>query len=299
MKRSALLVGLLSLPSFAQVDFSIPDGRASFKLLKLQISSRAEGLSGAGSAVPGSGSDQDQNPAVANPGWLELSAGMKSLPEQFGTSVQHLSWRVPAWSGTVTGRMRYEGFQDLAGYDAEGRSTGSFSASTWTAGLGYARAWDSAWTLGARAAYARNTVGRWAGWAVVGDAGLRWTPRAPWSVAASLLNIGYASKVDTAKEHLPTTVVVGGAWRFPTLYGWELVGLVDARKPNDEDLTVPVGVEGRWSILVLRAGFPLLLEEARPSLGAGVAWENLKLDASVGWHAATGIATSMEFALGL
>lgn len=297
--RSALILALVPFAALAQVDLSIPDGSSSFKLLKLQTSSRAEGLSGAGSAVPGLGSDQDQNPAVASPGWLELSAGMKSLPEQFGTSVQHLSWRVPAGRGTVTGRIRYEGFQDLAGYDKEGRSTGSFSASTWTAGLGYARPLDSAWNVGARVAYARNTVERWASWAVVGDVGLRWTPKAPWSAAASLLNVGYAAKVDTAKERLPTTVVVGGAWRFPTLSGWNLTGLVDVRKPNDEDLVVPLGLEARWNILTLRTGYPLLLDEARPSLGAGVAWENLKLDASVAWHAATGMSTSMEFALGL
>lgn len=299
MKRLAFSLAALSLSPLAQVDFSVADGNSGFKLLKLQTSSRAEGLSGAGSALAGLGSDQDQNPAVASPGWVELSAGMKSLPEQFGTSVQHLSWRIPAGRGTVTGRVRYEGFQDLAGYDGEDRSTGSFSAATWTAGLGYARPLDSAWTVGARIAYARNTVERWAGWAVVGDAGLRWTPKAPWSLSASLLNIGYAAKVDTASEILPTTAVVGGAWRFPTLRGWDLAALVDLRKPNDEDLTIPVGVEARWSVLTLRAGFPLLLADARPSLGAGIAWENLKLDASAAWHAATGMSTSMEFGIGL
>lgn len=299
MKRLCLGLAALSLPALAQVEFSIPDGQAGFKLLQLQPSSRASGLAGAGSALPGSGSDQDQNPAVGKPAWIELSAGMSSLPEQFASSVQHVSWRVPAGPGTVTGRVRYEGFQDLAGYDEEDRSTGDFAAAVWTAGLGYAWNLDSVWALGARAAYARNTVERFSNWAVVGDLGMRYTPRFPWSLSASLLNVGYATVADSAKEHLPTTVVVGAAWRFPSVKGWSLAAMVDARHPNDAEWTVPVGLEASWSILTLRTGFPLLLDDARPSLGAGIAWENLKLDASVSWHAATGMTSGMEFALGL
>jgi hypothetical protein len=292
----------LSTAALAQVDFSISPGQSGFKLLKLQPSARASGLSGAGSALPGLGSDQDQNPAVVRPEWVELSVGMASLPEQFASSIQHTAWRVPAGPGTVTGRVRYEGFQDLAGYDEEDRSTGLFSASTWSAGAGYSWVIDSAWTLGARAAYARNTVERFSNWAIAGDVGLRFAPKAPWSLGASLLNVGYAAKPDwsdSAKETLPTTIVLGGAWRFPVLHGWHLTAMADLRHPNDEEWTAPIGLEASWSILTLRTGFPLLLEDARPSLGAGLAWENLRLDASVAWHAATGMTSGLELALGL
>jgi hypothetical protein len=224
---------------------------------------------------------------------------MASLPQQFGTSIQHLSWLVPAGPGTLTGRIRYEGFQNLAGYDEDDNSTGNFSASTWTAGAGYSWRIDSAWTAGGRIAYGRNTIERYSDWAVVGDLGVRWTPTAPWSLAMSLLNIGRASTADSSADVLPTTVVIGGAWRFPTLYGWNLVALADFRHPNDEDWTIPVGIEAQWSILTLRTGFPLLLADGRPSLGAGLHWDNLRLDASVNWNAATGMTTALEFGLGL
>jgi len=291
-----LLAGL----SHAQLDLSVADGSSSYKMLKLSASSRVLGLSGAGSGLAGTGSDQDQNPAVARASGTELSAGYASLPGPFASGIQHLGWRVPVGPGSLIGRVRYEGFDDLAGYDHEDRSTGDFSVSTWTAGLGYAWNIDSSWIVAGRVQYARNSVERYQGWAVVGDAGIHYSPRnRPWSFGISLLNVGKAAVADSLEEPLPTTVQIGTAWKLPERAGWKTTLLLDFRHPNDEEWTMPVGAEATWSALTLRCGMPLLLAGARPSLGAGIHWESIRLDASVAWHEATGISTSMEFALEL
>ena len=301
MKTFVSLITLaLAVSAQAQLDLSIPDGSSGYKLLKLQPSPRAEALSGAGSAVSGLGSDQDQNPAVAKPDGNELSGGYASLPEKFATGIQHLSWRIPAGPGTFTGRIRYEGFSDLAGYDDEDQSTGDFSASTWTAGGGYAWNIDSSFTVGTRLQYAMNSVERYHSWAIVGDLGVRYAPvHHPWSLAASLLNVGKSSVADSVEDKLPTTVVLGAGWRFPRLSGWQFTLLADLRHPNDEAWTLPVGVEAQWSVLTVRAGFPVLADNARPSFGAGLAWENIRLDGSVAWNAVTGMTSALEFALAL
>jgi len=297
-----ILLSILVLAELAnaQVDLSVPAGSSSYKMLKLSASSRVLGLSGAGSGLPGTGSDQDLNPAVSRATGSELSAGYASLPGPFASGIQHLGWRLPVGPGSLIGRVRYEGFNDLAGYDGEDRTTGDFSVSTWAAGLGYAWNIDSSWILAARVQYARNSVERYQGWAVVGDAGIHYSPRnKPWSVGASLLNVGKAAVADSLEEPLPTTIQIGTAWRLPEYSGWKSTLLLDLRHPNDEEWTMPAGVEASWSLLTLRCGLPLFLDGARPSFGAGVHWESIRLDASVAWHEATGMSSSMEFALEL
>lgn len=290
---------LLAGASLAAAQLSEPSGASGYKLLKLDISPRAAALSGAGVARPEL--EQDLNPAIAVPDKIRLGAGWTSGYARLDGRIEHASWASPAPGGSFFGRLRFQGFEDIDGYDVEDRSTGTYTASTWAAGMGYGFSLSRlvpGLSAGLRASGGMNhvaSVASYAGWI---DLGTRWE-RGPWAVGATVRNWGLASVSDHDHEILPFQTQLGGAWTRALPHDWSVSVLGDARWTADEEWTLPVGLESRWGMLALRTGWTLGLEESRPSFGVGVLGDSWGVEASLAWHGALGLSPGMSLVAGI
>ena len=290
---------LLVLAAICGAQLSEPSGASGYKLLKLDISSRTAALSGAGVASPEL--EQDLNPAFAAPDKIRLGAGWTSGYSRLDGRIEHAAWAMPAAGGALFGRLRFQGFEGIEGYDNEDRSTGTYTASTWAFGVGYGHSLAPlvpGLSAGVRASGGMNTVasvGSWAGW---GDLGLRWT-NGPWALGATIRNWGLASVSDQDHETLPLQTQFGGAWTKGLSCDWTISVLTDARWTVDEEWTLPVGLESRWGVLALRSGWNLGLKDSRPSFGVGILGESWGVEASLAWHGALGLSPGMSLSAGL
>lgn len=298
--RPSLVAGLVLLAATAgSAQLSEPSGASGYKLLKLDISPRQAALSGAGTALPDS--DPDASPAIAAPRGTRLTAGWTSGYARLEGQIEHASWQVPALGGAVFGRLRFQGFEGIEGYDTESRPTGTYTASTWGAGIGLARslgAFAEDVTIGLALHGGMNrveTATSWAGWT---DLGLRWN-RGAFGAGASVRNWGAASTSGEDPETLPFQTSLGGSWTRELPADWTLSVLADARWTVDEEWTLPLGLEARWGLLALRSGLQLGLEEARPSFGVGVQGASWGVDASLAWHGALGLSPGMSLSAGI
>lgn len=289
----------LALAAVCGAQLSEPAGSSGYKLLKLDISPRAAALSGAGVAAPGL--EQDLNPALAVPDKIRLGAGWTSGYARLDGRIEHASWTMPLSGGALFGRMRFQGFEGIDGYDNEDRSTGTYTASTWALGVGTSRSLAflvPGLSAGLRASGGMNhvaSVASWAGWA---DLGLRWESGA-WALGGAVRNWGLASISDQDHETLPLQAQFGGAWTKGLPYGWTLSVLADARWTVDEAWTVPVGLESRWGMLALRSGWNVGLDESRPSFGVGILGDSWGVEASLAWHGALGLSPGMSLSAGI
>lgn len=295
--RAAILV--LALAGLSCAQLAEPAGASGYKLLKLDISPRTAALSGAGVARPEL--EQDLNPAIATPDRTRLGAGWTSGYARLEGRVEHASWAMPAPGGALFGRLRFQGFEDIEGYDAEDRSTGTYTASTWAAGLGYGLSLSKlvpGLSVGLRASGGMNhvaSVASWAGWA---DLGTRWE-KGEWAAGATIRNWGLASVSDQDHETLPLQTQLGGSWTRSLPHDWSVSVLADARWTVDEEWTAPLGLESRWGMLALRTGWTLGLEESRPSFGVGVLGDSWGVEASLAWHGALGLSPGMALTAGI
>lgn len=297
IRVSSLLAAALPLAAHAQ--FSEPAGSSGYKLLKLDISPRAAALSGAGTALPEL--EQGISPAISVPEDVRLSAGWTSGYSRFEGEIEHASWVVPAPGGAAFGRLRFQGFQDLEGYDTEDRSTGTYTASTWAAGFGYAvglQRFVPGLSTGIALHGGMNHVAAVTSFAGWGDLGVRWSHGA-FSVGAAVRNWGLASESDQDPETLPLQAQIGGSYTRALPSNWTLAVLTDARWTVDESWTLPVALESRWGVLALRTGYALGLDESRPSFGVGVQGSTWGVDASLAWHDALGLSPGMSISAGL
>lgn len=296
-KRAALL--LLAFSALAPAQLSEPAGASGYKLLKLDISPRAAALSGAGVARPEL--EQDINPAIRRPDGTRLGAGWTSGFARLEGRIEHAWWATPAPGGAFLGRMRFQGFEGIEGYDTEDRPTGDYTASTWAAGAGYVLGLDRlvpGLSAGLRASGGMNhvaSIASWAGWA---DLGARWE-KGEWGAGAAVRNWGLASVSDQDHETLPLQAQLGGSWTKPLPWGWSISVLADARWTVDEEWTLPVGLESRWGMLALRSGWTLGLEESRPSFGVGILGDAWGVEASLAWHGALGLSPGMALVAGI
>lgn len=291
-----LAAGLFSL---AGAQLSEPAGASGYKLLKLDISPRAAALSGAGAARPEL--EQGISPAIAIPDLVRLSAGWTSGYSRLDGEIEHASWVVPALGGAVFGRLRFQGFQDIDGYDGEDRPTGTYTASTWAAGFGYALGLDRivpGLSTGMALHGGMNHVAAVTSFAGWGDLGVRWS-RSAFAAGAAVRNWGLASESDQDPETLPLQAQIGGAWTRQLPADWNLTVLTDARWTVDESWTLPIALESRWGVLALRTGYALGLDESRPSFGVGVQGTTWGVDASLAWHGALGFSPGMSISAGL
>jgi len=298
--NSSLAAGLILLAaSAASAQLSEPAGSSGYKLLKLDISPRQAALSGAGTALPES--DPDASPAIRAPIGTRLTAGWTSGYAQLDGQIEHASWQSAVLGGAAFGRLRFQGFEGIEGYDGESRPTGTYTAATWGAGLGCSHPLDllaPGLTAGLALHGGMNrveTATSWAGWT---DLGLRWN-RGAFGLGGSVRNWGLASTSGEDPETLPLQTALGASWTRALPADWTVSVLADARWTVDEEWTLPLGLEARWGVLALRSGMQLGLEEARPSFGVGILGSSWGLDASLAWHGALGLSPGMTLSAGI
>jgi len=290
---------IVFLPAFALGQLSEPAGSSGYKLLKLDISPRQAALSGAGVALPGS--EQEANAAIDPSDKIRLTAGWTSGYSQLDGKIEHVSWVDPLAGGTLFGRLRFQGFDNIPGYDIEDRGTGTYTASTWAAGCGYAHSLDvllPGLVTGLALHGGMNhvdAVASFAGWT---DLGARWT-HGEFALGGSVRNWGFASISDHDPETLPLQTQFGGSYTRRLPFDWTVSVLTDARWTIDEEWTLPVGLEARWGMLALRSGWTVGLAESRPSFGVGIQGEAWGVDASMAWHGALGLSPGMSLTAGI
>ena len=292
-----LSVSLLASSALVAANpFDLPQGGSGFKLLKSYASPRDQALSGAGAGGPGI--DLAANPATDSVSKTAISAGWMQTYGQFGASLQDARWQVPFGDWNAEGRLRYEGFSDIAGRDGTDQGTGTYGASTWSleAGVSAPLPLDGL-RAGLTVGGGMDAVSDATAWGLWVSGGLRWAPTSlPLGVGLSVENLGAGSKSGQYRERLPAVVQAGLSWSQK--WGeWTVIPMVDLRQVADEDLVVPLGLEAQWNGVSLRTGFPVGRPEARPSFGLGYLGDSWGLDAGLGWHAALGFAPSGQLTL--
>lgn len=273
--------------------FDLPAGGSSFKLLKLEAHPGTLALSGAGTGL--GSTDPVRNPAVDSCPRTLLSAGYGKTFSRLDGSLQQVGWILPSDSWSWNLSARFSGFENIPGRDEEDRPTGEYAATSWAldAGLSIPLPFDGI-RLGATLGGGMDMIAdadAFAGWLGMGAT---WRPSgARWSVGGTLRNLGFGS---THAEHLPLIAQAGVAWRQP-LGSWTLIPMADAKYVADEDLQFPIALEARWNVLAFRAGYPIGRDEALPSFGIGLDWEDWTVDAGTGWHDALGFAPALRIGI--
>ncbi|MEW6517147.1 MAG: hypothetical protein AB1439_09600 [candidate division FCPU426 bacterium] len=115
-------------------------------------------------------------------------------------------------------------------------------------------------------------------WAVAADAGAMWKPEAAWLVLAAVQNLGWSAKYLEAEIPLPGSVYLGSSYVF-RLQDWQVLpGVGLAYNWVDETWFPEAGLEVRYKIASVNAGYRLNQEEAYLHFGAGLCWQNIEIN---------------------
>ncbi|MEW6061294.1 MAG: PorV/PorQ family protein [Bacteroidota bacterium] len=100
------------------------------------------------------------------------------------------------------------------------------------------------------------------------------------SFGASVLHIGAMSTLKYESTKLPTTIRVGGSYRYNEIQSMKLTGAIDALQTLDDKIThFHFGIEGTYNdILSLRAGYKTGYEFSSITTGFGVMYGIVKFD---------------------
>lgn len=159
------------------------------------------------------------------------------------------------------------------------RVIGKATASDLAVSVTYARAVMRALDLGITAKVIHEELDRFSATAAAVDLGLKWHwPVEGLTMGLSLSNLGTRLQFVRAKEHLPLTLRLGGAWRSAS----GRLGLAaDAVWVKDQDVELKAG--GEFWVLPRRFALRLGANSANDvgsglTAGAGFRWEDLALD---------------------
>ena len=278
---SALVLGMMGLPFALEVN--APEGSASFGFLKLSLSPRSVGLGGAGAGLVSGIADADLNPAAAARDSGGIAFGQTYLSSVSATG-SFAEWNIPWDKRRITVQVRYLGYDNIPGYSESNQSTADYGAHTikMQAGTaGNALGFD----YGASAAFAQNNIDDKTYAAGLLNLGLWRSFPQGMSAGLSVMNADFwISKATDGSAIIAPTVFQGGVAYSHTLLGnLQVSGAVDARKPNDEEMSLPIGVEAIWQhVLSVRLGHQDLREmrlyhssefsTAATTLGLGLQW---------------------------
>jgi len=100
------------------------------------------------------------------------------------------------------------------------------------------------------------------------------------SFGASVLNIGAMSALKNESTTLPTTMRVGGSYRYNEIETIELIGAIDALQTFEDKIShFHFGIEGTYNDIVsLRAGYKTGYEYTSLTTGFGVVYGIVKFD---------------------
>lgn len=298
----ALLLAALaaSAASAQQVEDREKLAQTGFKFLSVAGDARAASLSAAMTAREGGAAMLFYNPAGM--GWYEGSTDVQLSQTGWIADITHnhgaLAVRPAGGRFGVVGVslsfVDYGDLQETIFADTEQGfiDVGSFAPTAWAAGLGYAKAVTSRFSVGGQVKYASQDLGA----AIVGvgdgggymredvdegtlayDFGVHYKTGFE-SLAFAVSARNFAPEVTYAEEsfQLPLTLQIGVAMDVLDLTGLDpgmhsLVVGVDASNPRDFSEQVKVGAEYLFlETLALRAGYTFPTDEEGVSLGAGV-----------------------------
>lgn len=283
-----LLVAVLcALPLVARAQSSLDPEAPGFQFLKLSLAPRSVAMGGAGAALAEGAGEAEVNPAAAARAGGSLTLGQEYAPREFGARASHLSVGLPWDSRRILLHMRYLGFNDIPGWDADNNSTTPYGAHTLKLQAGLAGAVlgvDWGGSLG----YAQNNVADASYSAALANVGLR---RAlPWNLSAGVAATNVSlwsgrSRSATENAEPPAILRAGLGWTRDLRPGSSVSLAADVVKTGNEDAVFPVGVEGKiFDALFVRAGWPVGDPDNRLALGLGLKWSRFALNYAYKGH---------------
>lgn len=246
MTRTAKLLSFIGLFSIATLNAQI-GGSAAFPSLDLPLSARSAALGGNCMAI----NDNDINLATWNPSMLSPKMHTQlafSFADYFADVkygyagfAYHVD-KVGTFAFTAT-RVDYGKFRET---DITGATIGEFSAGEYGINIGYSRALDSNFSIGATGKFIQSNLYQWNASGLGLDVGARYKlPKRDFTASLLLRNMGFMlnSYTDGVKEKLPFEVEAGMSFKpehmpfrfsfaFTNLQKWDLT-YIDPNNPPD------------------------------------------------------------------
>lgn len=265
--------------AMANMDWTLNKGSADFHILHSYqgIASAALGTANA--------SGQSLSDLAAKPLSIDTNQGIgialsrQYLPSQIGGRLDLASFNYQGKHSRSALVLGNQNFNALQGFDEYGRSTGDFSAGSFSLGLEHQRSWGN-WNLAGRMSWLNQHIQAYHSQALLLDGALLWQ-RSEWRLGAQLLHAGWASPFRNSDPYLPLEASLGSAWTrtWNPLIHTQI--LADLRYRNDEGYALPLGLEfNLGSYLSLRGGCEFK-KDPSPTGGLGLHYNGFNLDYAI------------------
>ncbi|MBD3349353.1 MAG: PorV/PorQ family protein [Candidatus Eisenbacteria bacterium] len=266
--RSDRFAAMLALPLIllAAVCCSA-QGTSGSQFLGIGIGARAMGMGGATVSL-----NDDGTALFWNPAGLTQVRGHRF-------SVSHIEWLADATYQSAGYAMPF-GDEGALGFSIEQGSVewdntgeGMFDAGDFSAAVGYGRRLRPNLGVGGGLRYISSTLGDDSARSYGVDLGVAYRLSPDLLLGAAVRNVGPGLTFRDEGDPLPTTLAVGGAYRWN-----DITVALDLEKQNDLDTAARMGAEySPFDVLALRGGYVSGSESALGSLTAGL---GLRWDAS-------------------
>lgn len=266
-KKFLTLALAVSSLAFAGEYWHTDPGGVTMKFLSMPVAPRAAALSGAGVADPARVSEVTRNPlAMSAAKEAELGLSQVVFGDAGADNFVSLYYGLPFWDRFTTSfGVEYLGYEDLKGYDDDGKETSEFGAYAWAvqAGLG-SRNKVFNWAFSGR--FASQTIDDETGYLFAADVGGSFRVNRYLAFATTLTNAGVATKYMDEKNYSPVALQAGLTGVLPFGENWALRVSADAYRRADSDAQWLFGGElSFYEILYLRGGYAI-----RPDTENGV-----------------------------
>jgi hypothetical protein len=248
MKQACFFIPMF----FALTGFSQTGGQAAYQFLDLDFNSRSLALGGDFIALK----DNDLNLAIANPASItpvmnnSVALNHFVYPSGINYGMAALGKHIEKL-GTFTGHLRYVAYGKFTRTDATGVEQGSFSASDYALGIGYAKPLNAYFSVGGNFNLIFSSYETYTSFGLTGDiATLFYDEKTHITATIVARNIGYQLKGYTSKNHepMPAEVLAGISYKFhhapfrlslmgTDLMNWDLTYNDPALMPTIDQLT--------------------------------------------------------------
>lgn len=281
LKKILTLALAVSSLAFAGEYWHMESGGATMKFLSMPVAPRTAALSGAGVADPGRVSEVSRNPlamSVANS--AEMGLNQVVFDGAGADNFVSVYYGLPFWNHFTTSfAVDYLGYDDLKGYDDDGKETAEFGAYAWAvqAGLGSR---DKVFNWAFSGKIASQTIDDETGYLFAADIGGSYRVNRYLAFAATLTNAGYATEYMSERNYAPMALQAGVTGVLPFGENWELHLSADAYRRADTEAQWLFGGElSFYEILYLRGGYAIRPDtENGVSAGLGVTFGMIVFD---------------------
>lgn len=221
VKRFQPYIVLLSVLFFSLQSMAQIGGNSVYKFLNLTSSSRAAAMGGSFLAV----NDGDITQALFNPSLINPQMD-NNLSMSFVDYFTDINYGQASYgktfnkTGTYVGTMQYLNYGKFTYADETGQTSGTFAANEFAANLGWGRALDSLFTLGANLKFIYSGLEDYQSYGVAVDvAGTYYNPKNLFTASLIFRNIGTQIKPYRSgnTENLPFEINLGISQRLKYL----------------------------------------------------------------------------------